>query len=152
MSAQKKIISLGDYLKRKDEVEAIELSDCTILIRIRKPSTEDSMKLMELLGQTMTEEDIKAFGDEAKAESQPLEKKLQILRLSYDQSAMLISSCCFYPTLKEDGTAADVQVDNPEKIWESASDVMQLPNELYEKINEKVGARKFVMPEVEAKK
>lgn len=151
MSAQKKIVSLGDYLKKKDEVEEIELSDCVILIRIRRPSTEDSMKFMELLGQSMTEEDIKRFQN-TEVESQPIEKKIQMLKLSYQQSAMLISSCCFHPTVKEDGTVAETQEDNPRKVWESAENVMELPSELFEALSERVGSKKLIMSEIEAKK
>ncbi len=153
VSKKKKIVALGDYLKKKDEVEEIELSDCSILIRIKKPSTEDSMKMMELLGQSLSEEDINSFQKgKRKVEDEPMNKKLELLKFSYQQDAMLISSCCFHPTLNGDGEPADIQEENPEKIWESFEDALQLPKELFDALSEKLGKRKMIMAEVEAKK
>ena len=152
-SKKKKIIALGDYLQKKDEVEEIELSDCSILIRIKKPSTEDSMKMMELLAQSLSEEDIKDFQESIKkVEDKPMDKKLELLKFSYQQDAMLISSCCYYPTLNGDGKLANIQEDDPKKIWESFEDALQLPKELFDAISERLGKRKLVMSEVEAKK
>ena len=60
--SQKKLIALGDFLKKSnDKVELVELKDCIIPIRVKSPSQEDSMKMMELLAQNISEEDLKKY-------------------------------------------------------------------------------------------
>lgn len=138
---KKKIVALGDYIEKTDTIEVIELPTCLVEVRLKRPSQEDSMKLMEFLSQNIDTEEIKRYAD-GKIDNEPMEKKMELLRFSYFQDAMLISSCIFYPVMDEE-----------KKVWEKAEDVLnECDPALFDALKELIGSNKLVMTEIEAKK
>jgi hypothetical protein len=140
VKSKKKVLALGDYVKKvKEEDLEIELDDCIVEAKLRKPNNRDSMKLMEFIAtragdfpkDELTKEDLSEL---------PPDKVQAVVEFWYMYDAMLISSAVY-------GS------ENGEKIWETAEDVItKCPPELFPILREKVSDLKVVMSKEDAGK
>lgn len=128
MSKERKVISLGDYVKKLDSVKYAETPDGDIPIRIKRPSPKDSLVIMEMVNKEIADETMEEIqaGQELDVNKMSPDERIEVLRFSYQYDATLISSCCFYPTMDGDGTVALKQEENPKRIWENADDAMSI--------------------------
>ena len=156
MSEQRKLISVGDYLKVSDGIKDFELQDpdgnegemVTLSLRIRRANPRETIKIMEFVNNRLGD-NLEGFG-ETKFESMTGEERSNAVNLSYEYDATLISSCVF--RLPPEGMTIEDDTE-PIKVWETADDVIDgCPLELYEKLKTVIGKQKLVMPEAEAKK
>lgn len=138
-STEKKILSVQDYLKSRDGIVDVELSDCILPIRIKKPSPRDAQTVLEYLQKEMGNKT-----EEMKIETASDEERVKMIKTFYMFDALQVSSCCFHP---------DMNTDPPVKIWPTADDALDNnTTELFEKLKGIVASRKFIMTEGEAKK
>lgn len=126
MSKERKVIALGDYMKKIDSVKYVETPDGDIPIRIKRPSPEDGLVIMEMVNKEISSETIAEIQstEELDVDKMSTDERMELVRFSHRYDSTLISSCSFWPTFNGDGTVALKQEDNPKKIWEDAQAVM----------------------------
>jgi hypothetical protein len=126
MSKERKVIALGDYMKKIDSVKYVETPDGDIPIRIKRPSPEDGLVIMEMVNKEISGETIAEIQstEELDVDKMSADERMELVRFSHRYDSTLISSCSFWPTFNGDGTVALKQEDNPKKIWEDAHAVM----------------------------
>lgn len=153
---EKKIIAVGDYIKKVDEVVEfpirIEGVDMVTEIRVKKPMAEYSHRMMKVL--------VDNFGDrvgelEQSADedfnSKSIEEKHNMLDFGFMHSCTLISSCCYFPDRDDSGNLVEV----PRLIWEDHDAVAKTcPEDLFNAIAAYLKGRDIApsVTEAEAKK
>lgn len=150
----RKIIAVGDYLKKKKSIIDVEVLDpenpkesVYIQFLIQKPSPKDTLIIMEFVNHRMSHllEDDKSEIKEKDIRAMTSEDRTEAINLVYAYDATLISSCVFKPQPGEDG--------RPVKVWETSDDVLADNTiELFEKLRAIVGSQKVVISEGEASK
>lgn len=138
-----KVIPVGDYVQRIDTVETLKLSDgYSVILRVRRPMPDDEIKIMEFVQLGVSEGMFDAEGNQPEFDHLDATDRMRVVRWSYDYNGMLISSCCFHPTMDSEGNIADVQEENPKKVWDTKDDVIKkCPVKLYHAI------KKFIAEE-----
>lgn len=123
-----KVIYVGDYANKSDDVESIELKNGDIVkFRVVYPMPEDELKIIELVQQGVDEKLFRNKEEVTDADFDNLDAsdKVKLIRFGYTYSAMLISSCICHVQIDENGNEAEEQTEKPRKVWKDADDVLQ---------------------------
>ena len=143
MQENRKIISLGDYITKKNKIVDFELNDpesdgmVTISFLIKRPTPYDTIKVMEhgAANQDLFERDQKDMSEE---------ELNRLYTAVFNHDAIIISSCVFFPP--ENG-------EEPKKVFETPKDVLErCPNELFTKLKDYIQENGFIIASGEAKK
>jgi hypothetical protein len=151
MSGERKVISIGDYIKVTDRVVDIELIDpinpsnkVVVSLRIKRANPKETIKIMEFVNRKMGDKSV--FTDKEIADMDA-EERVTAINLAYNYDATLISSCVFLPPANGDLS------QETEKVFPTADDVLdKCPLDLFDRLKEIVGQQRMVVPEGEAKK
>lgn len=152
MSEHTKIIAVGDFIKNKDKIVDVAVPDPEIpggtigvTLRIKKPSPNDTIKIMEFVNNRLGDKmDLVQTDDIMTLKA---EERNEAINLAYQYDATLISSSVFFPP--EDGDLSK----NTEKVFATADKVLdECPNDLFNALRSIVGRDKTVLTEAEAKK
>lgn len=131
---ERKVISLGDYVRKMDSVKYVETPDGHIPIRIKRPSPKDSLVIMEMVNKGVGDDAMEKVqsGEELDVNKMSPEERMQVIEFSFMYDATLISSCCFMPSFDDAQMTvpSKIQGDKPKKIWESPAEVMELIDEI----------------------
>jgi hypothetical protein len=153
----KKIIAVGDFLKKRDKVVDFEVLDpdgdgindlATLPIRIRTATPRGTIKVMEFVNQRLGD---KASFTETEMENMSPDERTEAITLAYHYDATLISSCAFYPPA-EGKTIEDEP--NPIPIFKNSDEVLDRCNslDLFNQLRTVIGRQRMVITEAEAKK
>jgi len=131
---KKKVVSLGDYVKKLDNVVEFDLmmggEIVSVPVRVKTPTSEDEYQLMELIidefGQEIEELQKYETSDIWKVDPKDRER---LLRFGQLQLSCLISSSCFEVDIIKDENGDNiinpVQPDNPKKMWATGPDCLK---------------------------
>lgn len=132
MSKERKVIALGDYMKKVDSVKYVVTPDGDIPIRIKRPSPKDSLVIMEMVNKEVAGQSVAEIESIEKVDIDKMtpDERTELVRFSYRYDSTLISSCSFQPTFEKDGTVALLQEKDPKRIWEDSEAVMTGTDEI----------------------
>jgi hypothetical protein len=143
-----KVIAVGDYVKKLDTVEIFPLpSGDSVIIRVKKPSPEDEIKIFEMVQSGTKESPLfkrMQAGEEINWETVSDADQKELLEFSMLHTATQVSSCCFHPTMESDGSISPQQEKSPKKVWENADAcVRNNSSALYEAVKNFISKEKI---------